>query len=118
MRPNNGGGWVTLKKSFHPIEIGRFGSCFRKRSINIVVQNDHQTNFRGKIQNEIESRILQAGDFARNFCRDEFLMNCELTDASEHSGKSLKDSANVVSSIHIRGIEAGNHRIKAALLFF
>ena len=81
------------------------------------MEYDHQTNFGSEIEYAIESRVLKTCDFAGDFRRHELFVNRELADASKHTWKSLQHSANVIRGIHVRGVEAGNHGIKAGLLF-
>ena len=68
--PDYGGIRVPLKNGIHLAKVGRFGFvlCYVlcNGDIDIVVQYDHQTNLRGKIENAIKRRVLQACNFAGN----------------------------------------------------
>ena len=45
-------------------------------------------------------------------------MNAEFADTGEHSWKGFEYTLDVISSVHVRRVETGNHRIKSGLLFF
>jgi len=48
---------VPLKEGLYLIEVGRFGPLLGKRNVDIVVDQHNQANFRGEIENAIESRF-------------------------------------------------------------
>src|SRR5215470_14136461 len=106
---------MALEESDELPEIGRLGSIlcdvFRERKVDVVVKDDNEARFSGEIENAIEGRILETGHLPGNFCGDKFLVNGEFADAGEDAGKSSQNAADVVSGVHVRGIEAGNHGI-------
>src|SRR5437899_5901669 len=87
------------------------------RDVDIIVEDDNETNVRSAIEYAIESRVLKAGNFAWNLCRHKLFVNFELAVTSEDSGESPQHSANVVHGIHVRGVDPGNHGIETGLLF-
>src|SRR5438094_6430766 len=112
---------MPLEDGFQLVEVGRFRFVFCNipcdRDVDIIVEDDHETNFRSEIEYAIESRVLKAGNLAWNLCRHKLFVNCELADTSEDSGENPQHSANVVHGIHVRGVEPGNHGIETGLLF-
>src|SRR6266850_3715771 len=85
--PNDGRVRVPLKNGLYLAEVGRFGfvlcNVLCNRDVDIVVQYDHQTNFRGKIEYAVESRVLKACDFAWNLRRHKLFVNRKLANAGE-----------------------------------
>ena len=80
------------------------------------MQDHHQPGLGGEVENPIERRIRQAGCLARHFRRHELLVDAELADAREHAGERQQDTADVIDSVHVGRVEAGDHRVEAGLL--
>src|SRR5215469_244871 len=118
MCPDDGRIWMPPEKRFHFIEVGGPQFFFGERNADVAVKQDNETSFRRKVEDAVERWVLQAGNFARNLGRNKFLMNRELTDASEHAWIGLQHSTDVICSVHVRWIEAGDHRIEPRPLFF
>src|SRR5579859_659232 len=120
--PDDGSARVALEDGDKLFEVGGLGgvpgNVFCEGEIDIVVKNDDEAGFGGEIKDAVEGGIFEAGDFAWDFCGDEFLVNGELTDASEDTGKRLQNTANVIGSVHVCGIEASDHGVDTDLLVF
>ena len=58
----------------------------RERHVDVVVQNDHQPDLAGEIQDAIERRIGQARGSAGHLRRDELLVDGEFADAGNTPG--------------------------------
>ena len=82
------------------------------------MDQDHKSGLCGKIKNSVESRVLKTGGFSRDLRGHELLVNRELSDSREHTGKCLEHAPDVVRRVHVCGIEACNHGVKAGLLLF
>src|SRR5579862_2771807 len=113
VRPDEGGLRMTPEQRFHRIQIGGRLVGIGKRSVDVVVNNGHKTNFFSEVQHAIHGGIEQTGNAARDFVRDEFLVEREFTDTTKHAGKHLQYAADVIRRIHVRGIETGDERIKS-----
>src|SRR5688572_25097023 len=50
---------MPFEQVFQKVEINGRGSFFRKRSVDVIVQNHNETDFGAKVEDLIESRILQ-----------------------------------------------------------
>ena len=75
----------------------------------------HQTNLGREIEYSVKGRILEAGDFPGDLARHELLMDREFANAGEDPRKRLQHPPNVISGIHVRGIESRDHRIEPRL---
>ena len=75
MGPNDGRVRMALEEGLYLVEVCGFGSVLCKRNVDIVVEQHNQANFRSKIEYTIESRVLEACDFARNLRRHELFVN-------------------------------------------
>src|SRR4051794_12419405 len=74
MRPNDGRVRVPFENSFDLVEIRRFRSFLGEGDIHIVMDQHEQPDLTRKIQNPVESRVLQTRDFARNLRGYKFLV--------------------------------------------
>src|SRR5678815_215189 len=108
--------WMTAQYRFHWVQVCRWFSGIGKRSIDIVVNQNDETGLFCQIENSIQGRIEQAGDTARNFGRHELFMNRELANSAEHAGESSQNAPDMICSVHVRRIEACDHRVEACLL--
>src|SRR6185369_16724372 len=118
MRPDKRRVGMTLEQGLHLGRISRLSAGLCKRNVNIVVNKNDQTNFSSEVEQTIERRILKARYLTRDLCGNKFLVNAEFADTAENTGENGEHAANVIRGIHVRWIEARDHRIEAALLFF
>src|SRR5262245_56624240 len=88
MSPYDRSPWMTLKQRYHLVQISRRRVRIRKRYIHIVVNQNHKAGFFSQVQHTVYRRIDKTGDATSHLARHEFLVNRELTDAVEHTGKS------------------------------
>src|SRR6516165_1463648 len=87
MGPNDRGFRMTLDQASHLLEITRRLTRPRKGSIHIVVKDYQQPAFCTKIENAVQSGILEARNFASDLGGYELLVNGKLSDSGEDSGK-------------------------------
>lgn len=77
---------MTAEQRLHLACVSRRLALFGKRCVDVVVDHHHQAGLRGEIQDAVERRVPQAGDFTGDFGRHKFLVDAELADAGEDSG--------------------------------
>src|SRR5215472_18044957 len=102
MRPNDRGFRMALDQASHLLEITRRLTRPRKRGIHIVVEDYQQAALRAEIENAIQSGILKARNLASDLGGYELLVDGELSDSCEDSGKGPEHSLDVIDCIHIR----------------
>src|SRR6185503_13745319 len=117
MGPNKRCVGMAFEQRFHLGCISRLSAGLCEWNVHVVVNENYQANFCGKVNQAIECRIPKTCDFARDFCGNEFLMNAEFTDAAENTRKGGKHTSNMIRGIHVRGIETSDHGIEPYLLF-
>jgi hypothetical protein len=88
-----------------------------ERRIEIVVYDYQQPTFRAEIEDPVQSRIVEAGDFAGDLGGDKFLVNAEFADAGKYPRKGLQHALDVVGGVHVGWVEARNHGIETGLFF-
>jgi hypothetical protein len=104
------------QERFHLREIDGLRIRFRERHVDVVVQDHDEPRFGGEREDAIEGRVLQACGLAVDFSRDEFLVDAELADAREDTGKRLQHATDVIDAVHVGRVEAGDHRVETPLL--
>jgi len=82
------------------------------------MQDDQQAYLSRVIQYCIQCPVVQAGGMATDLCRDELLVNGELTNTTEHAGIGQQHVTDVIGGMHVGGIKTGDHGIEAFALFF
>ncbi len=70
------------------------------------------------VENAVERRVGQAGGVAGDLRGDELLVDGELADPREDAREGGQHAPDVIRGIHVRRVEAGDHRIEARLLLF
>src|SRR6267378_474246 len=113
VRPNDRGLRMALQHRFHLPKVNRLSAGFGKWHIHVVVDKNDESCFCGKVQDQIKGWVLKGGGFPCYFCGDEFLVNAELTNARENAREREKDTTNVIGTVHVSGIEPGNHGIES-----
>jgi hypothetical protein len=116
--PDDRGLRVPPQECLHLREVHRLGVGLRKRHVEVVVEDDDETRFGGEVEDPIEGRIGQAGGFADDLRGHELLVDTELADPGEDTGKRLQYSPDVIDAVHVGRVEPGDHRIEPRLVRF
>src|SRR5262249_51436400 len=114
--PNDGRLRVAPEQTFHLIQVSRWRAFLREWDIEIAVQDGNQAGFSSEVEDSIKRRIFQTGYLPGHLCGNKFLMYRELANAREDAGKGLEHTTDVVGGVHVRRIEACNHRVETSLL--
>ena len=97
-------------------DLIRILSGTREGHVDVVVQDHHEADLAGRVEDAIQRRVEQARGLAGDLRRHEFLVDRELADAAEHARERLQHALDVVGRIHVGRVEAGDHRVETRLL--
>ena len=81
--------------------------------VDVAVENRDQPDLGRRLKDAVEGGIAQARRVARDLGGHELLVHAELADTREHAGESQQHAPDVVRSVHVRRVEAGDHRVHA-----
>ncbi len=87
-----------------------------ERRVHVTVDERHQPDLSGEVEQAVEGAVGDARRFAGDLRRHEFLVNRELANAREHPGERRQHPPHVIGGVHVGGVEPGDHRVETRLL--
>ncbi len=99
----------------HLEDLPRLLVRLRERHVRVAVQERHQPDLAGEVEDPVQRLIREAGRPAGGLGRHELLVDRELADPHEDPGEGPEHPADVVRRVHVGGIEAGDHGIEPRL---
>ena len=116
VRPDDRRVRVGAEELAHRAQVDRLASARRQHRVDVAVDDRHEAHLGSEVEHPVERGVPQTGAVAEDLGAHELLVDGELADAREHPRIEREHPPDVVRAVHVRRVEAGDHRVEAGLL--